>query len=239
MPLLAPQSPPSRPCPTQAAAARERTVPTQTRLGAPGAYIVLRGYILTAPRRRGGRGESARWRAAVAGGQGAGGRGGCGAAAGVGRGGRTPPGAGAQAAFCFPSRQPTQRGAGPPPCPRPCTGCSWNGCIGPCVCVCVRTCVLPCCSPCLWCMWESIHTLGAHACLFTSLCLLSQPLFARERERGITPISPTADSGAARTSPGRSQKMAQCASVSQASTRIVASLTWFVSLGFFHVSFDS
>ena len=34
----------------------------------------------------------------------------------------------------------------------------------------------------------------------------------RERERSITPSSPKADSGAARTSPGRSQKMKQCAS---------------------------
>ena len=39
----------------------------------------------------------------------------------------------------------------------------------------MRTCVLPYC----WCIWNSIHTLGAHACLILSLCLLSQPLFAR------------------------------------------------------------
>ena len=45
------------------------------------------------------------------------------------------------------------------------------------VCVCVRTCMLPYCSSCLWCVWNSIHTLGAHTCLFISLCLLSQPLF--------------------------------------------------------------
>ena len=43
--------------------------------------------------------------------------------------------------------------------------------------VCARTCVLPYCSSCLWCIWNSIHTLGAHVCLFISLCLLSQPLF--------------------------------------------------------------
>ena len=40
------------------------------------------------------------------------------------------------------------------------------------LCVCVRTCVLPYCSSCLWCIWNSNHTLGAHACLFVSLCLL-------------------------------------------------------------------
>ena len=44
--------------------------------------------------------------------------------------------------------------------------------------VCARTCVLPYCSSCLWCIWNSSHTLGAHACLILSLCLLSQPLFA-------------------------------------------------------------
>ena len=36
-------------------------------------------------------------------------------------------------------------------------------------------------SSCLWCIWKSIHTLGAHACLFISLCLLSQLVFMVEQ----------------------------------------------------------
>ena len=48
------------------------------------------------------------------------------------------------------------------------------------MCVCVCVCVCTCCFRIvlLWCIWNSNHTLGAHACLFISLCLLSQPLFA-------------------------------------------------------------
>ena len=42
----------------------------------------------------------------------------------------------------------------------------------PALCVCVRTCVPPYCSSCLWYVWNSNHTLGAHACFFISLCLL-------------------------------------------------------------------
>ena len=121
MPLLAPESPPSRPCPMQAAAACERTVPTQTRQGAPGAYIVLRGYILTAPWRRWGSGVSAQWRATVAGGEGTGRRAAAGRLrwweeAGAHRRG------GVQAAFCFPLPAAEPEGQPPPPCTRLCTG---------------------------------------------------------------------------------------------------------------------